>query len=113
MPEPKRCTFLEHGGCSGECKAGRGCQGDGITYYTGDEVAQLIHDRAALRDALADCVVKATAYGTQDDGFVANYIMPTGPIHRAIPLLQHYGITVRPGFDGRTWVAPEAPEVGE
>jgi hypothetical protein len=55
----------------------------------------------ALLDALADCVVKATEYGTQDGGFVASYILPTGPIHRAIPLLQQYGIDVSPGFDGR------------
>jgi hypothetical protein len=55
-----------------------------------------------LLDALADCVIKATEYGDQDGGFVAAYIMPTGPIHRAIPLLERHGITVRPGFDGRT-----------
>lgn len=54
-----------------------------------------------LLNALADCVVKATEYGEQDGGFVAVYILPTGPIHRAIPLLQELGITVRPGFDGR------------
>lgn len=55
-----------------------------------------------LLGALADCVVKATEYGTQDGGFVAMYLLPTGPIHRAIPLLERYGVTVRPGFDGRT-----------
>lgn len=55
-----------------------------------------------LLDALADCVVKATEYGVQDGDFVASYILPTGPIHRAIPLLEENGITVRPGFDGRT-----------
>jgi len=52
-------------------------------------------------NALADCVIKATEYGDQDGGFVAMYLLPTGPIHRAIPLLQRLGITVRPGFDGR------------
>lgn len=57
-----------------------------------------------LINALADCVVKATEYGEQDGGFVANYISPTGPIHRAIPLLERLGITVRPGFDGRAEV---------
>ncbi|MFB6392600.1 hypothetical protein [Polymorphospora lycopeni] len=55
-----------------------------------------------LRNTLADCVVKATEYGEQDGGFVATYLLPTGPIHRAMTLLQeHHGITVRPGYDGR------------
>ncbi|MFG1898704.1 hypothetical protein ACGFIP_32320 [Micromonospora zamorensis] len=54
-----------------------------------------------LLDALADCVTKATEYGEQDAGFVALYLLPTGPIHRAIPLLERHGIIVRPGFDGR------------
>lgn len=102
LPEgAKPCTFLEPGGCSGECQAGRGCQGDGTTYYTGDEVMQLIRSRDALRESLADCVVKATEYGVQDGDFVASYILPTGPIHRAMPLLEGEGVTVRPGFDGR------------
>ena len=69
------------------------------------ELDNLLHGRDLARDellnALADCVAKATEYGSQDDGFVATYILPTGPLHRAIPLLQRYGITVRPGFDGR------------
>lgn len=102
LPEgAKPCTFLEPGGCSGECQAGRGCQGDGTTYYSGNEVMQLIRSRDALREALADCVVKATEYGVQDGDFVASYILPTGPIHRAMPLLEGEGVTVRPGFDGR------------
>jgi hypothetical protein len=54
-----------------------------------------------LIDALADCVVKATPYGIQEGDFIANYILPTGPLHRAMPLLERHGITVRPGFDGR------------
>lgn len=55
-------------------------------------------DRAQrMQDALADVVTKATDYGTQDGEFVANYLLPTGPIHRAIPLLQEFGVTVRPG----------------
>jgi hypothetical protein len=54
-----------------------------------------------LANALADCVVKATPYGTQDDDFMATYIMPTGPLHRAMPLLERLGIIARPGFDGR------------
>ena len=32
-----------------------------------------------LIDALADCVAKATPYGTQDGNFVATYIMPNRP----------------------------------
>lgn len=65
-----------------------------------------------LLNALADCVVKATEYGEQGGGFVAAYILPTGPIHRAIPLLQELGITVRPGFDGRSGTVgnPEEPQ---
>lgn len=54
-----------------------------------------------LIGALADCVVKATEFGIQDGEFVASYILPTGPIHRAIPLLEQVGVIVRPGFDGR------------
>lgn len=56
---------------------------------------------AEALDLLADLVVKATEFGEQDGGFIASYIMPTGPIHRAIPFLQERGITVRPGFDLR------------
>lgn len=51
--------------------------------------------------ALADCVVKATPYGEDSDGFIAHYLMPVGPLHRAMPLLERFGIVVRPGFDGR------------
>lgn len=54
-----------------------------------------------LAAVLADVVAKATEYGEQENGFVATYILPTGPIHRAIPLLAALGIVVRPGFDGR------------
>lgn len=56
--------------------------------------------REELLNALADCVVKATEYGEQDGGFVRNYILPTGPIHRAIHLLDRAKVTARPGFDG-------------
>lgn len=66
-------------------------------------------ERQQLLDALTDCVVKATDYGTQDGDFVAMYILPTGPIHRAIPLLERMGVTVRPGFDGRK-LKPEAAD---
>jgi hypothetical protein len=54
-----------------------------------------------LAHALADTVVKATPYGEQDGDFTAFYIQGTGMIHRAISMLQPYGIDVRPGFDGR------------
>ena len=65
--------------------------------------AQAMDSRtAALVNALADIVVKATEYGTQDGEFVANYLIPTGPLHRAMPLLENMGVIVRPGFDGRT-----------
>jgi hypothetical protein len=50
---------------------------------------------------LADLVVKCIDYGVQDGDFVASYLLPTGPVHRAIPWLEQRGITVRPGFDGR------------
>jgi hypothetical protein len=52
-------------------------------------------------DLLADLVVKCTEYGRQDGDFVASYILPTGPVHRAIPWLEQRGVIVRPGFDGR------------
>lgn len=66
-------------------------------------------DLTAVRNMLADCVVKATEYGTQDGEFVAMYLLPTGPIHRAIPYLDSVGINVRPGFDGRKALANPAP----
>ncbi len=50
---------------------------------------------------LADIVVKSTDFGQDADGFITHYVMPTGPMHRAIPWLQNHGVTVRPGFDGR------------
>jgi hypothetical protein len=48
-------------------------------------------------DLLAGLVVKCTEYGSQDGDFVAYYILPTGPVHRAIPWLDQRGISVRPG----------------
>lgn len=63
-----------------------------------------------LVDALADVVVKCAAYGEQDGGYVFLYLLPTGPIHRAIVLLGELGVIVRPGFDGRaTHPSPEQP----
>lgn len=55
----------------------------------------------ALIDALADLVVKCAPYGAQDVGFVFVYLVPTGPVHRAIALLHEQGVITRPGFDGR------------
>ncbi len=54
-----------------------------------------------LVDALADLVVKCVPYGEQDGGFVFVYLVPTGPVHRAITLLHEHDVIVRPGFDGR------------
>lgn len=70
-----------------------------------------------LVDALADVVVKCAAYGEQDGGYVFLYLLPTGPIHRAVVLLGEIGVIVRPGFDGRpTHPVPErhmtVPSVG-
>ncbi len=59
-------------------------------------VAELEQEHAELLNALADVVTKATDFGEQDDGFVSHYLLPTGPIHRAIPLLQRLGFTARP-----------------
>jgi hypothetical protein len=50
---------------------------------------------------LAAVVREATDYGTDRDGFVAAYVLPTGPIHRAIPFLEARGIVVRPHTAGR------------
>lgn len=58
-------------------------------------------DEATALDMLADLIVKCTEFGSQDGDFVAMYLLPTGPVHRAIPFLEQRGITVRPGFDGR------------
>jgi hypothetical protein len=64
-------------------------------------LAAVTGERDDALQMLADFVFKATEYGTQDGDFVANYLLPTGPIHRAIPWLEQRGINVRPGFDGR------------
>ena len=62
-----------------------------------ERLAQLDTEAVEAKDAevyelLADIVRKATQYGRQEGGFIANYIIPTGPIHRAIPYLQSRGI---------------------
>lgn len=58
-------------------------------------------DLQEATDLLADMVVKCTEFGTQDGDFVSAYILPTGPVHRAIPWLAERKVHVRPGFDGR------------
>lgn len=62
---------------------------------------KLSDELAQAQSLLGDLVIKATEYGVQDGDFVANYILPTGPLHRAMPWLEQRGIVVRPGFDGR------------
>jgi hypothetical protein len=44
-----------------------------------------------LLDLLADVAAKATPYGEQDGGFVAMYLLPTGPVHRILATLGEYG----------------------
>lgn len=68
--------------------------------FTRSLVTTLLEQRDVLVRALTDCVRKATDYGTQDGDFVAMYLLPTGPIHRAIPLLQRHGVTARPHTAG-------------
>ena len=61
-----------------------------------------LRQRAIFRDRLAHTVVAARVESEDADGFIAWYLMPTGPIHKAIHELQEYAnITVRPGLDGR------------
>lgn len=55
-----------------------------------------------LRGLLADVVQKATPYGTQDGDFVASYLLPTGPIHRAIKYLKEHGVATVAESDGET-----------
>lgn len=59
-------------------------------------VMQLIQQRDERREqaiqALKDIVIHAAPDGTQDDGdFVGFYVLPTGPVHRAIATLQNVG----------------------
>lgn len=61
------------------------------------KAAGLTSDLVEAKKLLADVVAKATDFGVQDGDFVANYLLPTGPIHRAIPWLDQRGISVRPG----------------
>jgi hypothetical protein len=76
------CTALTNAALEAAYQAGR------------DDVARAV-------ELLADLIVKCTEYGVQDGEFVAMYLLPTGPVHRAIPWLEERGIIVRPGFDGR------------
>ena len=72
----------------------------------GAEIERVTRERDEAKNLIADMVIKATEFGTQDGDFVANYILPTGPLHRAMPWLEQRGIVVRPGFDGRVHSAP-------
>lgn len=72
------------------------------------ETAERERDQARAKLAkvvtnLADVVASGRVEGEDADGFIRWYLLPTGPLHRAIPLLQEHGLTIRPGFDGRTW----------
>lgn len=64
------------------------------------DVRQCVHYQRARAEraeqVLADIVTKAAPFGQQDGEFVAFYILPTGPMHRAIPLLAEQGVHVRP-----------------
>jgi hypothetical protein len=79
----------------------------------GVNLAVARRELAEAKDLLADTVVKATDYGVQDGDFVAMYLLPTGPIHRAIPWLDQHRINVRPGFDGRVTRTPSAQSTSE
>jgi len=58
-----------------------------------------------LLDALQKIVNRAAPDGTQEDGdYVGFYVVPTGPIHLAIPLLQ------AAGRDAQSHNVPEAVE---
>lgn len=53
-----------------------------------------------LLTALESIVVNAAAGGTQEDGnFVGFYVLNTGAIHRAIPILQKHGRLAQPMRD--------------
>lgn len=67
-------------------------------------------ERAKLDEvlnALADVVTRAVPYGEDEEGFVTHYLSGTGAIHAAIPLLDRYLITVRPGGVDSRKAAPE------
>lgn len=76
-----------------------------VVRESANDVPALLAELAEARNLLADLVIKATEYGTQDGDFVASYLLPTGPLHRAMPWLEQRGIVVRPGFDGRKLAA--------
>jgi hypothetical protein len=42
---------------------------------------------AKLVRAIREIDAKATPYGEDDDGFVTRYVMPVGPLHRALGLV--------------------------
>ena len=51
----------------------------------------LFEEKNRLLDLLADVAAKATPYGEQDGGFIAMYLLPTGPIHRILAALGEHG----------------------
>lgn len=66
------------------------------------EAARLQDDVDYLLYLLVDVASKATPYGGQDGGFVAMYLLPTGPIHRILSTLGQYGrsVPLPPGLLG-------------
>jgi hypothetical protein len=55
-------------------------------------VVRLDHERTMLRGMLQDVVDKATPYGPEIDEpggpYVGAYLLPTGPVHRALAFLR-------------------------
>lgn len=50
----------------------------------GDHQGELV---AKLVRAIREIDAKATPYGEDEDGFVSHYVMPVGPLHRALGLV--------------------------
>lgn len=77
-----------------------------------DDLRALLAERQLLLDELAKAVIAAAQFDYRDDdGDQHAYLMPVGPLHRIMPLLEQRGIVVRPGFDGRKHpdLAPNQP----
>ena len=69
-------------------------QGYDQGYRVGDTDAAVISfNHEAIELLIADIVQKAHPYGVQDGDFIASYMLPTGPIHRAIKYLNEHGIS--------------------
>jgi hypothetical protein len=96
MAEPPVIHLCEMG------SEGRDCTHCGVRIYglgCGDPKQCVLYQRTRAERAekvLSDIVTKATPFGVQDGDFIASYILPTGPMHRAIPLLAEQGVHVRP-----------------